>query len=58
MTERSEERWRELCRQAIRETDLQRVLELVNEINDLLEARERKNSHSGSCIYGKVNGEV
>ena len=53
MTERSEERWRQLCEQAIREKDLQRVLELVNEITDLLEAKERKNSNSGGCLDGQ-----
>lgn len=36
------ERWMELCRQAAIEQDPQRLMELVKEINDLLEAKERR----------------
>jgi hypothetical protein len=36
------ERWRELCEQAAIEQDPQRLLELMREINDLLEAKERR----------------
>jgi hypothetical protein len=57
MTERPKERWRELCDQAIREKDLQRVLELANEISDLLETKEgpRRQEHG---LDGKPNGEA
>lgn len=39
--EEKEERWRELCAQAAVETDPNKLMALVKEINDLLEAKER-----------------
>jgi hypothetical protein len=36
------ERWMELCRQAAIEQDPDKLLALVKEINDLLEAKERR----------------
>jgi hypothetical protein len=38
----NDERWRELCEQAAKEKDLQKLLELVHEIDRLLEAQEKK----------------
>ena len=35
------ERWRALCEQAVNEKDPQKLLELTNEINRLLEAKEQ-----------------
>jgi hypothetical protein len=35
----TEERWRNLCAQAATEKDAQKLIELVSEINDLLEAK-------------------
>lgn len=39
------ERWVELCRQASQETDPDRLLELVREIDHILEAREKGWNH-------------
>jgi hypothetical protein len=36
------ERWQELCAQAAVEQDPKKLLELAKEINDLLEAKERR----------------
>ena len=36
------ERWRSLCEQAAVEQDPERLLELIREINQLLEAKERR----------------
>lgn len=36
------ERWLELCNQVAVEQDPQKLIELVKEINDLLEAKERR----------------
>jgi len=36
------ERWMELCKQAATEQDPQKLMALVKEINDLLEAKERR----------------
>ena len=36
------ERWFQLCEQAATEQDPQKLLELVKEINELLEAKERR----------------
>jgi hypothetical protein len=36
------ERWLELCKQAAIEQDPQKLMALVKEINDLLEAKERR----------------
>jgi hypothetical protein len=36
------ERWRELCQQAVVEQDSQKLLQLIREINQLLEAKERR----------------
>ena len=38
----NKERWLELCAQAAVEQDPARMLELVKEINDLLEEKERR----------------
>jgi len=35
------ERWKELCAQAAVEKDPERLINLVNEINELLQAKER-----------------
>ncbi len=37
-----EERWKKLCEQAAAETDPDRLMELVAEINQLLEEREAR----------------
>jgi len=39
------ERWMELCQQAAVEQDPARMLELVSEINDILEAKQKRLSH-------------
>jgi hypothetical protein len=36
------ERWRELCQQAAVEQDVSKLLKLVAEINQLLEAKEQR----------------
>ena len=36
------ERWRELCQQAAVEQDSQKLLQLIREINQLLEAKDRR----------------
>jgi hypothetical protein len=36
------ERWKELAEQAAKEKDPKRMLELVHEINELLEQKERR----------------
>ncbi len=36
------ERWMELCKQAAVEQDPQKLMAFVKEINDLLEAKERR----------------
>jgi hypothetical protein len=38
----TKERWMELAAQAASEQDPQRLIELVREINELLEAKERR----------------
>jgi hypothetical protein len=37
-----EQRWRELCEQAAKETDAQRLMRLIDEITSLLEAKEKR----------------
>lgn len=36
------ERWRQLCEQAAVEQDTQKLVQLIREINELLEAKERR----------------
>jgi hypothetical protein len=36
------ERWRELCQQAVVEQDSQKLLELIREINELLDAKDQR----------------
>jgi hypothetical protein len=36
------ERWRVLCEQAANEQDPEKLMEIVKEINELLEAKERR----------------
>jgi hypothetical protein len=36
------ERWRELCQQAAVEQDAQKLIQLIREINELLEMKERR----------------
>jgi hypothetical protein len=36
------ERWRELCQQAVVEQDSQKLLQLIREINELLEAKDQR----------------
>lgn len=38
----NEQRWRELCERAAKETDPDRLMELVAEINRLLEGKEQR----------------
>jgi hypothetical protein len=38
----TKERWQELCAQAAIEQDPKKLVELAKEINDLLEAKERR----------------
>lgn len=40
MADEKKEHWRELCEEAVRETDPQRLLELVQEINKILTEEE------------------
>jgi hypothetical protein len=44
------ERWQQLCALAVEERDLDKVLEIVKEINRLLEEKEQrlKNARSGT----------
>lgn len=36
------EKWRELCEQAAKEQDPEKLMELIAQINQLLEAKERR----------------
>jgi hypothetical protein len=38
----TEERWRQLCEQAVHEKDPKKLIELMQEINRLLEAKEQR----------------
>jgi hypothetical protein len=38
----NEERWKKLCAQAAREQDPKKLVQLVKEINDLLEAKRKR----------------
>jgi hypothetical protein len=40
--EKHTERWKELAEQAAKEKDPKRMLELVHEVNELLEQKERR----------------
>jgi hypothetical protein len=42
MVERERERWEELCAQAIIEKDPQKLIELTEEINRILEKKQRR----------------
>jgi hypothetical protein len=42
MQEQTVERWQQLCALAIEERDLDKVLEIVKEINRLLEEKEQR----------------
>jgi hypothetical protein len=42
MQEQTVERWQQLCALAIEERDLDKVLEIVREINRLLEEKEQR----------------
>lgn len=44
MHDQQKERWRELCEQAIREHDLEKMLCLIEEVNRLLEQKEKQQS--------------
>jgi hypothetical protein len=44
--EQNVERWRELCKQAEIEHDPQRLIDLVAEINQLLEEKEKRLAQS------------
>lgn len=49
MVDKGKERWQELCEQAAKEQDSVKLMEIVREINDLLEARQKRlNSKSSS----------
>jgi len=47
------ERWRELCQQAVVEQDSQKLLELIREINQILEAKDRRLQRQH--LAGKAN---
>jgi hypothetical protein len=51
----STERWMQLCAQAATEEDPMKVIALVNEINDLLEQKERR---LGMLRAGKGDSET
>ena len=38
----NEERWRRLCEQAAKEQDPKKLVELVKEINELLDAKQKR----------------
>jgi hypothetical protein len=38
----NEERWKRLCEQAAKEQDRKKLIELVNEINELLDAKQKR----------------
>jgi hypothetical protein len=44
----SQERWRRLCEQAAKEQDPKRLVQLVKEINDLLEAKQKRLSEDSA----------
>jgi hypothetical protein len=52
------ERWFELCQQAAVEQDPQKLLALIKEINDLLEAKEARlqGQRKGSPATGETAG--
>ncbi len=51
----NKERWMELCAQASNEQDPERLLALVQEINRLLEEKERRNHPAPKDSDGPVN---
>jgi hypothetical protein len=49
MADKENERWQDLCEQAAKEQDPKKLMEIVREINDLLDAkRKRHDSNSSS----------
>ncbi len=38
----NQEKWMELCAQAAREQDPEKLMELISQINQILEAKERR----------------
>jgi hypothetical protein len=46
----NKERWRELCEQAAVEQDPNKLLELIKQINDLLDAKRRRLSHDTAPV--------
>ena len=46
------ERWRELCEQAVVEQDSQKLLQLIREINQLLEAKDLRLQRQRSAGEG------
>ena len=46
------ERWRKLCEQAAVEQDTQKLLQLIREINQLLEAKERRLQQQNAVRHG------
>ena len=46
------ERWRQLCERAAVEQDPHKLLQLVREINQLLEAKERRLQQHKAAVQG------
>jgi hypothetical protein len=46
------ERWRELCQQAAIEQDAQKLIQLIREINELLEIKERRLQSQRTATHG------
>ena len=46
----NEERWRKLCEQAAKEQDPKKLVQLVKEINDLLEAKQKRLSEDSAKV--------
>jgi hypothetical protein len=46
----NDDRWKQLCEQAAKEQDPKKLVQLVKEINDLLEAKRKRLNEDGAKI--------
>jgi hypothetical protein len=49
-----DERWRELCQAIVEESDSNRLMELVNKLNRVLEEREIQSKRSNGGTRGQM----
>ena len=58
MQEQTIERWQQLCALAVEERDLNKVLEIVKEINRLLEEKEQRLKKARSGTVSQTTPEA